>query len=180
MDRRHADAEVCGDRPHGGAALAHLDNFPSVEDGLWPAANDAPVFGRSHPGLDALTDDLALELGHSRQDVQQQAARGIRLVGVNPWEVAMNRMPWELSAASCSLRCNTLRPNRSSFHTRTASNLRRAASFITRSSSGRLAFAPLQPVSTYSPAIVQCRLAQYSLSSRSWSSQCWSTVETRA
>src|SRR5262249_29221505 len=42
----------------------------------------------------------------------------------------------------------------SSFHTSTASNRRFLASCISRDSSGRLALAPLQPVSTYSAWMV--------------------------
>ena len=40
------------------------------------------------------------------------------------WLVAMQRTPWLLSAASCWLRCSTLRPKRSIFQTSTQSKLR--------------------------------------------------------
>jgi hypothetical protein len=64
-------------------------------------------------------------------------------------------------------------PNRSSAEGKGAGGvLHEAVQF------GRLALAPLQPVSTYSPAISDPRRAAYSRSSRNCISQVWSVVLT--
>jgi hypothetical protein len=75
------------------------------------------------------------------------------------WVTARNRTPSETSSWMDRMLSATLRPQRSSFQTRTASKRRARASCRSRSSSGRLALAPLQPVSTYSARTYQPRLA---------------------
>jgi hypothetical protein len=72
------------------------------------------------------------------------------------------------------------RANRSNRNTATASNVRRLASAISRSSAGRRSFEPLTPWSIYSAAISQPRRTTYSRSAASCISVDWSCVETLA
>ena len=65
------------------------------------------------------------------------------------WVTARNRTPSETSSWMERMLSATLRPHRSSFQTSTASKRRARAPCRSRSSCGRLALAPLQPVSTY-------------------------------
>jgi len=86
-------------------------------------------------------------------------------VGLRKW------MPRDTSSWIERTQCATLRPHRSSFQTNTASNFRNRASRRSWSSRGRLACAPLKPVSTYSAKTSQPRLATYWRSSWSCISQ---------
>jgi hypothetical protein len=92
----------------------------------------------------------------------------------------MKRTPAASSFCRCSVRFGTLRPKRSSFQAITQSKRCSAAACIILSNARRDRRVPETPSSTYSPAFFQPRRSMSSRRSRSWTSQCWSVVDTFA
>ena len=105
--------------------------------------------------------NLPLEFREGGHNVQQKPRHRVRLVGVDVLRHRDKSDPQRVSSWMPEIESDTERPQRSSFQTKTQSKRRLRASCFNWLSWGREAFAPLQPVSTYSPAISQPRRAVF-------------------
>jgi hypothetical protein len=130
-----------------------IDGFEPFGRDLIRLSSKALALGlrssKSRP--DAFNNPAPLELGDRAEDVHWSFPAGV--VASMPSPSEMNATPSACTSSRRVIRCLRLRPMRSSFQATTTSNLRRRASFTSRSSAARESFAPLTPWSTYSTAV---------------------------